>query len=79
MILQMSGALIGIVGFAVAAKTDAERWRAWAWPLLLASIVLLLIPVLAGARPHRAARERFAALGSASASPSSRRSSRSLR
>jgi cell division protein FtsW len=48
MILQMSGALIGIVAFALAAKTDAERWRAWAWPLLFASIVLLLIPVLPG-------------------------------
>jgi cell division protein FtsW len=48
MILQMSGAFIGIIGFAVAAKTDAERWRAWAWPLLLASLVLLLIPVLPG-------------------------------
>jgi cell division protein FtsW len=48
MILQMSGAFIGIIGFAVAAKTDAEQWRAWAWPLLLASLVLLLIPVLPG-------------------------------
>jgi cell division protein FtsW len=43
---QVGGVVIGIVAFAVAAKTDAERWREWAWPLLGASIVLLLIPVL---------------------------------
>jgi len=43
---QLVGAAIGIAGFAVAAKTDAERWREWAWPLLGVSAFLLLIPVL---------------------------------
>ena len=43
---QVFGALLGIAAFALAAKTDAERWRAWAWPLLGASLVLLLIPVI---------------------------------
>jgi cell division protein FtsW len=43
---QLSGVAMGIVVFAVAAKVDAERWRGWAWPLLILAIVLLLIPVL---------------------------------
>ena len=43
---QISGIAIGIVLFAIAAKMDAERWRAWAWPLLWIAIVLLLVPVL---------------------------------
>ena len=43
---QLSGIGIGIVLFAIAAKTDAERWRGWAWPLLWIAIVLLLVPVL---------------------------------
>jgi cell division protein FtsW len=43
---QSGGALLGIVGFALAAKSDAERWREWAWPLLGASLFLLLVPVL---------------------------------
>jgi len=43
---QLSGIAIGIVLFAIAAKTDAERWRGWAWPLLWMAIVLLLVPVL---------------------------------
>ena len=39
---QLSGAVIGIVAFAVAAKMDAERWRDWAWPLMWVTIALLL-------------------------------------
>ena len=45
---QAGGALMGLVLFAIAAKTDAERWRAWAWPLLWIGIVTLLIPVIPG-------------------------------
>ncbi len=43
---QLSGVGIGVVLFAIAAKVDAERWRGWAWPILIVAIVLLLIPVL---------------------------------
>lgn len=43
---QIVGAAIGTVAFAVAAKTDAEKWRDWAWPLLGISAFLLLVPVL---------------------------------
>jgi cell division protein FtsW len=43
---QLSGVVLGIGVFAFAAKTDAERWSKWAWPLMLTSLVLLLIVVL---------------------------------
>ena len=43
---QISGLGLGVVLFAISAKIDAERWRAWAWPLLGIAFVLLLIPVL---------------------------------
>lgn len=43
---QVGGVAIGLVLFAIAAKTDAERWRRWAWPLLGVSALLLLIPIL---------------------------------
>jgi cell division protein FtsW len=46
LVRQLSGVAIGMVLFAVAAKVDAERWREWAWPVLILAIVLLLIPVL---------------------------------
>lgn len=43
---QLVGAGVGIVVFALAAKTDAERWRRWAWPLMGAVIALMLLCVL---------------------------------
>ena len=43
---QASGALIGGVLLVVAARTDYSRWRQVAWPLLIVTVVLLLIPVL---------------------------------
>jgi len=46
LVRQISGVAIGVVLFAIAAKIDAERWRGWAWPILILAIVLLLIPVL---------------------------------
>ncbi len=46
LVRQLSGVAIGVVLFAIAAKVDAERWRGWAWPVLILAIVLLLIPVL---------------------------------
>lgn len=48
---QLTGALIGIVAFAVAAKVDAERWRKWAWPLMGISLFLMLVIVLPFASP----------------------------
>ena len=46
LVRQAIGAIAGIAVFAVAAKTDAERWRDWAWPLMGAALVLMLLTVL---------------------------------
>ncbi len=43
---QLSGALVGGVLFALAAKIDAEWWRKLAWPLMILSILLMLVTVL---------------------------------
>jgi cell division protein FtsW len=43
---QMTGAGIGIVAFAVAAKMDAERWRDWAWPIMWFTLVTLLLVLI---------------------------------
>ena len=40
---QAFGVLAGAIAFALAAKTDAERWREWAWPLMWATIGLLFL------------------------------------
>lgn len=45
---QVTGALVGIVGFAVLAKMDAEHFRDWAWWIMGASILALLITVIPG-------------------------------
>ena len=43
---QLSGALVGGVLFALAAKVDAEWLRKLGWPLMIASILLMLVTVL---------------------------------
>jgi cell division protein FtsW len=43
---QLLGAIAGCVVFAIAAKTDAEKWRTWAWPLMALSMVLLVLLIL---------------------------------
>ncbi len=43
---QASGMAVGLVVFAVCAKVDAERWYAWAWPLMIVTLALLLFVVL---------------------------------
>lgn len=43
---QLTGVAVGVVAFAVLAKLDAERWRGWAWPLMVLTILLLLLTVL---------------------------------
>lgn len=45
-IRQLSGAVIGGVLLLIASRQDYYRWRALAWPLLLVTLVLLLVPVL---------------------------------
>jgi cell division protein FtsW len=43
---QLTGIAVGVVVLAVFAKVDAEQWSKWAWPLMLAAIVLLLLIIL---------------------------------
>jgi len=43
---QLIGVGLGVVVFAIAAKLDAERWEKWAWPIMIASLVLLVIVIL---------------------------------
>jgi cell division protein FtsW len=43
---QLTGVAVGVVAFAIAAKMDADQWRAWAWPLMwftLAALLLVLV------------------------------------
>lgn len=43
---QATGMVVGLVIFAAAAKMDAELWSKWAWPLMIATMLTLLIIVL---------------------------------
>lgn len=43
---QLTGVAIGLVAFAVAAKWDAEKWRQYAWPMMVIAILALLMTVL---------------------------------
>ncbi len=43
---QLSGVLVGVVAFAVAAKVDAGRWERGAWAAMLLAIFLMLLTVL---------------------------------
>jgi cell division protein FtsW len=43
---QLSGAAVGGILLLVASRQDYYRWRQLAWPLLLATVGLLLIPLL---------------------------------
>ena len=43
---QLTGAVVGGILLLVLAHIDYSRWRQWAWPLLGATVALLLIPLL---------------------------------
>jgi cell division protein FtsW len=43
---QLSGAFVGGILLLLASRLDYYRWRQLAWPLLLVTLVLLLIPLL---------------------------------
>jgi cell division protein FtsW len=43
---QLSGAVVGGILLLLASRLDYYRWRQLAWPLLLVTILLLLIPLL---------------------------------
>lgn len=56
LVRQLVGVAAGIVGFAVAAKVDAERLRDWAWPIMWFTIVtmtaVLVLPGSIAPRIH---------------------------
>ena len=43
---QLSGAAAGAVAFAIVAKLDADKWREWAWPLMLLTIVAMTLTLV---------------------------------
>jgi len=43
---QLSGAAIGAIVFAVAAKVDAETWRKYAWHIMVLAMIGMLLTVL---------------------------------
>jgi len=43
---QLSGAVLGGLLLLWASRQDYYRWRMWAWPLLLVTIALLVVPLL---------------------------------
>jgi cell division protein FtsW len=47
-IRQALGAVLGGAFLLIASRVDYYRWRQLAWPLLLVTVVLLLIPILPG-------------------------------
>jgi cell division protein FtsW len=57
---QVLGAVLGGAFLLIASRIDYYRWRQLAWPLLLGTVVLLLIPILPGttaiAKPVNGAR-----------------------
>ncbi len=45
---QVTGALIGLLLLSIVSRIDYHLWRRLAWPILFATIVLLIIPLLPG-------------------------------
>ncbi len=64
---QLSGVAVGAIGFAIAAKMDAELWKKLAWPIMIVSLLLMLITVLPfteGLVPRKDGSRRFLLGGS---------------
>lgn len=45
---QLVGALLGLLGLSIVSRVDYHIWRRLAWPILVATILVLLIPILPG-------------------------------
>jgi cell division protein FtsW len=46
MLRQLSGMVLGLIAFGIAAKFDAERWYGWAWPIMIVCLALLIFVIL---------------------------------
>ncbi len=70
---QLAGAIAGGLLLLVAARVDYRRWRALAWPLLVGTIALLLIPLMPfthGIAPTLNGARRWVHLGPINLQPS---------
>lgn len=70
---QMSGAVAGMVALIVAAQIDYRRLRSLAWPILTATVVLLVVLVLPGTEslaPRANGARRWLMVGSVGIQPS---------
>jgi cell division protein FtsW len=45
---QLVGALFGLLALSVVSRVDYHLWRRLAWPMLVATILVLLIPIIPG-------------------------------
>lgn len=43
---QLAGIMVGMILFAIAAKKDAQVWEKLAWPLMIATIVMLALVIM---------------------------------
>lgn len=59
LVQQLAGAGAGIVAFAICAKLDAERYRGWAWQIMIFSILMMLAVLLLSAGVHGSKRFLF--------------------
>src|SRR6185503_13861976 len=50
---QLTGAVAGGVAMVIVARIDYHHWRRLAWPLMILSLVMLLIPLLPLPRQFR--------------------------
>ena len=70
---QLTGAVFGGLLLVIISRVDYHRWREWAWPLLLLTIVLLIIPLLPfthGISPSRNGARRWVIIGPLNLQPS---------
>ena len=59
---QLIGVMIGLTALAVFAKVDADQLSRWAWPIMIAAIVLLIVVILPfteSIAPRRLGSRRF--------------------
>ncbi len=59
LVQQLVGAGVGIVAFAICAKFDAERYRGWAWHIMIFSMLMMLAVLLLSAGVHGSKRFLF--------------------